>query len=136
MAIPACNKLYFSKTKDTPWYQNPLQQIRIHNGYDLFKNTKNIPINKSPNAFLETTIMLSIMCQEYSKQHKKWEVTTTFTEILQGLSKQKEATSTSPSDRHLGIYKALLTIFNNYNNEFNAKDNNGIKTHQKAEAIL
>ena len=80
--------------------------------------------------------MLTIIQQEYKKQHTKWKATIMFEEFIQGPRTWKEETSISPSGRHSGIYKALLTVYNNYNAEFSNKDNNGSTPQQKAEAIF
>ena len=60
------------------------------------------------------------------------ELKISFKEFTQGLRKWKEATSTSPSGRHLGVYKVLLIAHDNNNGEFDVKDkkNRPYKTKQ------
>ena len=85
--------------------------------------TNDKPIQLSPNTYVETKTILDILREEDQKQHAKWNDVITFDDFIYGLTKWKEETSTSPSGRHLGVYKALITTHKNKSREFD-KDKN------------
>jgi hypothetical protein len=69
----------------------------------------------------------------------KWSEGVSFNEFISGLLHWNERTSTSPSGRHLGLYKALVTSFCNSSGEFSADpaDNDSeLATQEMAEQIL
>jgi hypothetical protein len=64
--------------------------------------------------------VLEILKEEASKSHRKWSPQLTFDTFLSGLLKWNEKTSTSPSGRHLGLYKSLVTAHIDSSGDFRA----------------
>jgi hypothetical protein len=82
---------------------------------------------------LETATVLQVLKDEAAKNHPKWSSDVDFQVFISALLHWNEGTSTSPSGRHLGIYKSLLTAFIDSGGEFRTDlDDDGISIRDKA----
>jgi hypothetical protein len=84
--------------------------------------------------------VLDILWKRSNNPTTKWSPDLDFDDFISGLLHWKETTSTSPSGRHLGQYKALVTAICNSNGEFSRPgdndDNDNPTTQEKAEQTL
>ena len=128
------NKHHFAKAKETPWHQPPLQYVNSANNFDVH-SCHNLPHD---NHFIETSTILQILQDEYTKNHPLWSPDVSFQAFLKGLNNWNEQTSTSPSGRHLGTYKALLVAYYNSTGNYSSPttSTDKISTQQKSQDIL
>jgi hypothetical protein len=108
-AILSRNQRHFAQAKDTPWAHPPLSLISSANEYNLYRDAQDNEIRLPNDCFIETSMVLDILKEEAQKSHPKWSPQLTFDTFLSGLLHWDERTSTSPSGRHLGLYKSLVT---------------------------
>jgi hypothetical protein len=119
-AILSRNKRHFAQAKDTPWAQPPFSLISSANDFNLYHDTEGNEIHLPPECFVETSTVLDILREEANKSHPKWSEQLNFDTFLSGLLKWNERTSTSPSGRHLGLYKSLVTAHIDSGGDFRA----------------
>jgi hypothetical protein len=110
-ATIARNKTHFAQATDTPWTQSPLKHIGSHNGFNVFQNDDGNDIVLPESAFLETQTDLAILRERLDDPTPKWSPDISFDKFISALLHWRESTSTSPSGRHLGLYKALITAY-------------------------
>ena len=79
------------------------------------------PIEYPECYYTETKEVIKLLQNRQKANLPKWKHSVSFNEFKRGLSNWKEATSTSPSGRHLGMYKAILAAAENRNEEFDTK---------------
>ena len=88
-------------------------------------------------AFPETQQILEILREAHSAPSPGWSEVVSFEAFIQGLLKWRESTSTSPSGRHLGLYKTLLTVYIDSGSKFCKKPTaDHLSSKEKAERIL
>jgi hypothetical protein len=82
--------------------------------------------NANSDEVLQDTVQqnlpkfVTLLLQQFHKQHKEpLNRQFTFDEMCTGFVKWKERTTTSPSGKHLDIYRALIQILNHHNQESN-----------------
>ena len=112
------NQKHFSKAKNSPWNIPPLKHINKNTNYNLEKNQMGNQICLSQDNTLETITVLNLLKQLTKENKTKWSSDITFDQFIAGLRNWKEQTNTSPSGRHLGVYKALLIAYTDFGNEF------------------
>eukprot|EP00980_Cylindrotheca_fusiformis_P031801 scaffold26994_cov313-Cylindrotheca_fusiformis.AAC.1 len=100
-ALLARNRQHFAQAEGTPFTRPPLSAANSDNGLPL---ARQLP----PGTFSETTAVIDILREAANHQPTEWSEEVTFQQFLQGFRTWRESTSTSPSGRHLGLYKALL----------------------------
>ena len=114
---------------------HPLNAISSTNTFNLFHvDDKSIEI--TPWTFSETQTVMDILREESSKEHQKFNAEITFDEIISSLLHWRESTSTSPSRRHLGVYKALLTAYIDTGGLFSSHYRENIQIKHIAQSIL
>jgi hypothetical protein len=97
------NIKHFSQSHGTPFTISPLLDIVGSNGCSklaLEILEGNIPTNIPKNALLQF--------QEMKQIRDPMPLSLSFNDMYTGFQKWREATTTSPSDKHLGIYKSLI----------------------------
>ena len=137
-AILNRNQQHLSKTRNTPWHQEPLKHINSENNYNASytANTGDC-YSIDESSFIETKTILEIIREEQTKQHSRWQGSISFEDFIDALDHWKESTSTSPSRRDLGVYRALTTAHKDKRGEFGSqKDKQGISIQDKATSIL
>jgi hypothetical protein len=90
--------------------------------------------------FLLIPCLPTILKERAKNPTTEWEPEIDFDDFLSGLLHWRGITSTSPSSRHLGLYKAVATAYCNSNEEFtnpaDSDDPFDIPTQEKADQIL
>jgi hypothetical protein len=136
-AILDRNQRHFAQAQHTPWHRPPLSNISSDTQFNLYTDADGNDIELPPGTFLETATVLQVLKEEAAKPHPKWSSDVAFQVFISALLHWNEGTSTSPSGRHLGIYKSLLTAFIDSGGEFRTDlDDEGISVRDKAEDIL
>ena len=136
-AILKRNQKHFAQAQDTPWQRQPLASISSATNFNLYTDAHGNHIELPPGTFIETATVLAVLKEEAAKPHPKWSSDVAFEVFISGLLHWKESTSTSPSGRHLGIYKSLLTAYIDSGGEFGLEiDADGVSIRDKAEEIL
>lgn len=82
--------------------------------------------------------MLELLQTITSTNTTTWSSDITFDQFTAGLQNWKEQTNTSPSGRHLGVYKALLVAYNDCSKEFATEYDSDLEIdcQGKAEQVL
>jgi hypothetical protein len=121
-AIITRNQTYFAQATGTRWTRSPLKHIGSHNGFNVFHDDDGNDIVLPESAFLETRTVLDILRKRLDDPAPKWSPDISFDEFISAFLHWRESTSTSPSGRHLGLYKALTTAYIDASGEFSALD--------------
>jgi hypothetical protein len=138
-AIIARNKTHFAQADGTPFTRSPLAYIGSANGYNVFADAGGREIRLPDSSFVETNTVLDLLGERQQDISQPWSEMVSFDEFISGLLHWKEKTSTSPSGRHLGLYRALVTAHCNSSGEFHDFDPNNtykLTTQEMAEQIL
>ena len=136
-AILNRNKKHCAQAKHTPWNTFPLNQIGSSNNYNPFVNANKEEIQLPPKSFIETKLILELLRDEDKLRYPKWSPKISFDDFISGFIHWKEKTSTSPSNRHLGVYIAIATAYIDSGGEFSETyDDNNQSIKNKAEEIL
>jgi hypothetical protein len=138
-AILARNQAHFAqaKTDRTPWTERPLSLIGTSNNFSLYQDPTGHNIELPADTFPETSLVLQILKDEAAANHPGWSSQVSFQDFISGILHWKESTSTSPSGRHLGIYRSLVTAYCDSGGEFRQERNDdGVSVQEQAEAIL
>jgi endonuclease/exonuclease/phosphatase family metal-dependent hydrolase len=135
-AILSRNQKHFAKAKGTPFTVLPLTHLGSHQDFDMQQTPDDDPLTLPPGSFSETATVMTILNEASLHPPPHWPAAITFDDFIKGFLKWKESTSTSPSGRHLGIYKTLVTVYLNSSGEFDAVDDGSQATKYKAEGIL
>eukprot|EP00980_Cylindrotheca_fusiformis_P019786 scaffold6934_cov100-Cylindrotheca_fusiformis.AAC.3 len=103
---------HFSQAEGTPFTRQPFSNVNSDNQFRL-------PTPLPPGLFHETQAVVDILQDATHNPPQEWSKAVTFQQFLQeGLKAWRESTSTSPSGRHIGLYKALLVAYYNESGEF------------------
>jgi hypothetical protein len=116
-----------------------LSRIGSKNGYNVFLDAEGNQICLPDTSFIETATAVDILRERQQDPSRPWSEVVSFDEFVYGLLHWKEKTSTSPSGRHLGLYRALVTAHWNSSGEFWDFDPNSeseLTTQEMAEQIL
>ena len=116
------NKAHFAQAKDTPWRKPPFDHINSDTAYDMKTTPEGTPFHCHDSPLLETKTVAAILQDTLQAGCPTWSPETSFQEFLSGILHWREATSTSPSGRHLGVYKALAVAHCNSSGEFGSPD--------------
>jgi hypothetical protein len=136
-AIITRNKRHFAQAQGTPFTQPPFQHLHSDNGFNVYKDANNNNIVLPTTVSVETATVLEILRERADNPMTKWSPKLDFDDFISALLHWKETTSTSPSGRHLGQYKALVTAYCNSNGEFSRPgDDDDPTTQEKAGQIL
>ena len=122
------NKKHLRQAKSTPWKKSNLRNVTSSNEYWI-----------EPKIQLQETIeaqtIINLMKRDRQKNYT-WDCEISFEEFIEGFERWNERTSTSPSGRHLGVYKALILAMRNRNGEFGKATKNKLSPKEMAESIL
>jgi endonuclease/exonuclease/phosphatase family metal-dependent hydrolase len=135
-AILSRNQQHFAQAQGTPFTILPLKALGSHQDFDVLQTPDGEPVTLPPGSFQETTTVLAILHEASNHPPPSWVATISFDDFIKGFLKWKESTSTSPSGRHLGIYKTLVTVYLNSSGEFDDTDEGTMPTKYKAERVL
>jgi hypothetical protein len=141
-AIIDRNKRHFSQASNTPFAQPPLHCIGSDNKFNIYEDAAGSKILLPPPAFPETQLVMAVLQERAEQRKPSWPAIVDFEEdFIPALLHWRERTSTSPSGRHLGLYKALATAYCNSSAEFSVlcddDDPSSMGTVQEqAESIL
>jgi hypothetical protein len=137
-AIITDNKRHFAQEQGTPFTHPPLQHLHSDNEFNVYKDANDNDIVLPNTAFVENTTVLEILRERADNPTTKWLPELDFDDFISALLHWKETTSTFPSGRHLGQYKALGTAYCNSNGGFSRPGDNDDDptTQEKAGHIL
>jgi hypothetical protein len=139
-AIIERNQRHFAQAEGTPFTQPPLQHINSDTGFNVYKDADDNDIVLPDTALVETATVLDILRERAQNPVTKWSPDLDFEDFISSLLHWRESTATSPSSRHLGLYKALVTAYCNNNGEFSEpyddEDPADPPTKEKAAEIL
>jgi hypothetical protein len=139
-AIIKRNRCHFAQSQGTPFTKPPLQFIISDNSFNVYRDAEDHDVVLLDDAFIKTTTVIDILKERAHNPTTEWSPDVDFSDFISGLLHWRESTSTSPSSRHLGLYKALATAFCNSSDEFSdssdAEDPEDPPTQEKAAQIL
>jgi hypothetical protein len=139
-AIIQRNRRHFAQSQGTPFTKPPLQFINSENGFNVYRDADDHEVVLPDVTFIETATVIDILKERAHNPTTEWSPDVDFDDFISRLLHWRESTSTSPSSRHLGLYKALATAFCNSSDEFSdssdAEDPEDPSTQEKAAQIL
>ena len=139
-SIIARNKRHFAQADGTPYTRPPLSLISSRNKFNLYEDEQGQPIEVPADCFVETHTIMDILREHAASPPPSWSPELDFDAFISAFLHWNESTSTSPSRRHLGLYKALVTTYINASGEFNIRPKHPPPLFQtpqdKAEQIL
>jgi hypothetical protein len=139
-AIIRRNRRHFAQSEGTPFTRPPLKFINSDNGFNVYRDSNDQDVVLPDDAFIETTTVIEILKERAHNPTTEWSPDVDFDDFISGLLHWRESTSTSPSSRHLGLYKALAIAFCNSSDDFSdssdAEDPEDPSTQEKAAQIL
>jgi hypothetical protein len=134
------NKEHFAQADGTPFTRPPLTHIGSANGYtNVFTDAAGKEIRLPDTTFIETSTVLEIIRERQREPGPEWSEIVSFDDFISGLLHWREQMSTSPSGRHLGLYRALATAHCNSSGEccdFDDDDSNLTTKDMAEEQIL
>jgi hypothetical protein len=101
-AIITRNQRHFAQAQGTPFTQPPLKYLHSDNEFNVYKDADDNDIVLPTTTFVETATVLKILRERANNPTTKWSPKLDFDDFISVLLHWKEATSTSPSRRHLG----------------------------------
>jgi hypothetical protein len=117
-AIIARNRRHFAQADGTPFTRPPLSFIGSQNHFNLYEDAAGQPIEVPDDSFIETHTILDILREHAAHPPPSWSAEVDFDTFISAFLHWTESTSTSPSRRHLGLYKALITAHIDASGEF------------------
>jgi hypothetical protein len=138
-AIIQRNRRHFAQAKGTPFTEEPLSRIGAENEYNVHTDSDGQEIRTPDNSFIEIHTVMELRQARHLDPSMGWSETALFDEFISGFLHWNENTSTSPSSRHLGLYRASVTAYCNSSGEFWDLDPQSVvdlSTQEMAEAIL
>jgi hypothetical protein len=79
------------------------------NGFNIFTDDAGNDITFPDSAFIKTQTVVDILRERSQNPCLGCPPTVTFNDFVSALLHWRENTATSPSGRHLGIYRSLVT---------------------------
>jgi hypothetical protein len=118
------NRKHFNQAAGTPWTIYPLSELGTKaTKFKVDKMPDGRKVRLPADTFLETRTILDIL-----QTSANIRADISFTDFVEAIQAWNENTTTSPSGRHLGHYKLLVTVFKDEFAKQELKD--------KAEEIL
>ena len=106
------NRRHFNQAAGTPWTIYPLSEVGT--SATKFKTDK-MPdgrrVRMPADTFLETNTLLDLIQSAEIPANANISAEISFDDFVSAISVWSENTSTSPSGRHLGHYKALVSVY-------------------------
>lgn len=128
------NKKHFAKANGSPFTTFPLNRIGGAQDFELLIDGHSPQQLMSQGSFPETHAVLDALQEAANNPPPTWSNSLSFEDFIKGFLKWNESTLTSPSGRHLGIYKTLVTAYIDSSGEF--MENEGTPIKYEAEDIL
>jgi hypothetical protein len=100
----------------------PLSFIGSQNNFNSYEDAQSNAIEVPDDCFTETHTILEMLREDPADPPPSWSPELDFDTFISAFLHWKESTSTSPSRRHLGLYKALVMAHINASKEFDRKD--------------
>jgi len=102
------SRAHFAQADGSRFTQEPLKHLLCYNGLTTFGNhvTQGKPLPEFHNFDEPTTAVLTNLKRKVTA-NDTMPITLDYDSLLCGIQKWPERTTTSPSGRHLGIYKSL-----------------------------
>jgi hypothetical protein len=112
------NITHFSQAKNTPCVNGKMADILEHNGVTETSRAilDRVPTNNIPESMQE-------ICKELERTRLPQSKHMPFKDMINGLKNWRESTTTSPSGKHLGIYKTLVKAMNKEYHHTNPTEN-------------
>jgi hypothetical protein len=129
------NKKHFAQAQRTPFTESPLKEMTPANISAYFDESGK-PLDLPDGTFHETTTILELLRDACNQRPPSIKSTVSFENFVTSLLHWDEKTSTSPSGRHLGLYKSILTAHIDSGSEFTAMPDKSATTNSKATQIL
>jgi hypothetical protein len=130
-------KVRFWKTALTERLTKVPQSAVLHNvSAEIWQS---VPPTMPDDFFVETKMVMELLQERQRDLGTKWSEVVSFDEFISGLLHWNKSTSTSPSGRQLGLYKALVISYCNLIGEFNTipeDDDSELTTQEMAKQIL
>jgi hypothetical protein len=120
LRILARNKLHFAQAEGTPFIEAPLKGLTPTAALDAFSDPKGNRLQLPAGTFKETHMVMEILRDAFLDRPPLISPTISFKDFVTSLLHWDEKTSTSPSGRHLGLYKSILTAHIDSGAEFTA----------------
>jgi hypothetical protein len=133
--ILARNKKHFAQAQGTTFTHEPFLSMtpdNIGQHFDLDGN----PINLPAGTFTETTTVLKLLRAAFADRPPGIDHKVSFDDFIGSFLHWHEKTSTSPSGRHLGLYKSLITAHCDSGKEFQDCSDDAPSIQNKATAVL
>jgi hypothetical protein len=134
--ILARNKKHFAQAQGTPFTEQPLLFMTPATDVTELFDAEGHPLQLPDRTFKETITVLAILRDAFADRPPEVEATVSFDAFIASFLHWNEQTSTSPSGRHLGLYKSLVTAHCDSGQEFQDCDNAGPSIKHKATAVL
>jgi hypothetical protein len=107
--ILARNKKHFAQAEGSPFTIMPLKDLTPADSLEEFFDSSGQPINLPAGTFQETTTVLAILRDAFRDRPPAIPSTVLFEAFVTSFLHWDEKTSTSPSGRHLGLCKSIVT---------------------------
>jgi hypothetical protein len=135
--ILARNKKHFAQAEGSPFTDVPLNKdLTPADSLEEFFNSSGQPINLRAGIFQETTTVLAMLRDSFRDRPPAIPSTVLFEDFVTSFLHWDEKTSTSPSGRHLGLYKSIVTAHIDSGSEFTDTPDDSPSTSSKAPMIL
>jgi hypothetical protein len=134
--ILARNNKHFAQAQGTPFTEKPL--LFMTPAMDMTErfDAEGHPLQLPAGTFKETITVLAILRNAFADRPPEIEATVSFDAFIASFLHWNEQTSTSPSSRHLGLYKSLVAAHCDSGREFQDCDNDAPSIKHKATAVL
>jgi hypothetical protein len=136
LRILARNKLHFAQAEGTPFTVAPLKDLTPDDALESFSEPDGARLRLPAGTFAETHSVMSILKDAFLDRPPLISPTISFDDFVNSLLHWDEKTSTSPSGRHLGLYKSILTAHIDSGAEFTASKPDTLSITEKATTLL
>jgi hypothetical protein len=133
--ILARNKKHFAQAQGTTFTQEPFLSLTPDNLDEYFDQDGNA-IHLPANTFTETTTVLQLLREAFDDRPPGIEQNFSLDAFIGSFLHWNEKTSTSPSGRHLGLYKSLVTVHCDSGQEFRDCPDDAPSLQHQATAVL
>jgi hypothetical protein len=122
--ILARNKKHFAQAENTPFTESPLKSMHVGEDLNKYFDLDGTPLHLPDGTFPETVTVLQLIREAFHERPPPIDPVVSFEALVTSLLHWDEKTSTSPSGRHLGLYKSLVTAHIDSGNEFGHQPGN------------
>jgi hypothetical protein len=129
-------ELHFAQAEGTPFTEAPLKGLTPNDVLDAYTDPEGTRLQLPAGTFKETHTVMDILWDAFLDRPPLIPPTISFEDCVTSLLHWDEKTSTSPSRRHLGLYKSILTAHIDSGAEFNASKPDTLSLTAKATTLL